>query len=475
MFRFLFPRARTIRVPLRNGDITLQRVSVIKRSKPVLSRLLTTFLTSYCVIKTAGYIFPREVEGSRNIIASEVERLKKEEQSQPIASQWGKHWENAHSKIPKNETSNTEQASESNLPEDIHLMLPIWVRRKSAGPWSVKHPDDKLFQKLQQDKKLLREVKIEVAKLVVDKKLKNDQYDIWLNQIRHNGQVGVALEMVPPLYPPVDYEIPCVWISPNEVSWGWRRLPDNVGGKMDRVFHPIIFAEAFYAGLREFAKASYIITKARISDRYNTLMDRSPSTKNKANTETLASNQPHKTLTADEKAHMRLPVTRLSEKEKKMWLPFLQGEYGEDASRQGYRDLVKSMTYQGAIETACAVFRTNWVRGQANVMQGHVRGACEIKGYLECFGEKGRLHVDVTAVYSVEINSIIGLPVVTQAYVIPDVEKWYEQEIPSGLSAALSSTASQIQHRPPLKRPSPSSSPEASAAESSTGEKDGEK
>jgi len=199
-----------------------------------------------------------------------------------------------------------------------------------------------------------------------------------------------------------------------------------MGSKMDHIFHPLSFAKAFYAGLKEFWTASYQITCARVADRLSAARDPSTGSGARKNEQGLYSPAKwwHK-LNEVEKAHLRLPVNRLSDKEKKAWLPFLRGDYGERPSTQRYRDVVKSMTYQGAIESGCTVFRAHWMHGYAKAMQVHTRDACRIEGSVVCVGDRGKLHVDVTAVYSPETNTIIGVPLITKSYLIPDTTRWH--------------------------------------------------
>lgn len=359
------------------------------------------------MVKTAGSLFPGE--GNSTSTQADVDKFEKAAQ--------------AHADGTLGAARPGHDAQENEL---VLLTLPVWVRRKLPPRYGADDPDWKAFQNLQQNQKLLEQVKLDVAKMV-GKQLKSPKHVSLLRDIGVVGSLSmrIRLELVTPIYPPFVYEVPCIFVAPGKYVFGWRPLPESVGSKMVHIFHPLVFAKAFYAGLKEFWMSSYQITRARVADRLRSA--RGPITGEEARKRDKAYS-PTKwwsKLTEVEKAHLRLPINRLSETEKKSWLPFLRGEYGEQPSTQGYRDIVKSMTYQGAIESACAVFRANWVHGQTSSLHLHMRDACLIEGSIECVGDRGKLHLDVTAVYSPETNSIIGPPLITKSYIIPDTARWH--------------------------------------------------
>lgn len=343
-------------------------------------------------------------------------------------------------------------------------MIPIWIRRTRPSRWSPDDPTWKSIQALYEDKKRLLEVTREITELT-KKSIVTGKYAASLRLLGGKEfRLHNRFQFVPPAFPPSAFEVPCVFIESGQVSYGWRRLPQSIGGKIERVFHPIVLTKAFYAGLKEFSWASYLITKARILDSVSSSTD-SPAAGNGA------SNPQKGVLTEEEKANRRLTLHRLSEEDKKKWLPFLRGDYGDHSSRQAYRDAVKSMTYQGAIESGCAVFRAVWVQAQGHTMQDYTRDGCQFVGSIVVVGERGALHLDVTAIYSPETSSIIGPPVIVRAYVIPDVRKWAEKE-PS-MDKMMLSRARQSTPKAPLKQSE--QPPVAPSTESSPEEKNGEK
>lgn len=397
-------------MPLQNGTVDLQRVAITRRSKssPVLYRVFTTIAVTYFVARTINYVYPDSAHGSKASaeVANDVSK------PEDRAKTWQAHWKGANNTVTRTQ------------PEVIHLMLPIWIRKQKPEPWKPDDPTWKSFQALDSDKKRLKEI-LETIKKPLMKAILIKYGRIMMELSPEQSGGGHRLtsheswRLAPPLYAPATYEIPCVFLEPHKTSYGWRQVPNSVGAKMDRVFHPIVLAKAFYYGVEEFAWASYLITKARLMDRYNALRA------NENNTDS-----PQGSLTEDEKALKRLTFGRVSEKNKDTWLPFLRGEYGDHEPRKAYRDLVKSMTYQGAIESACAVFRAHWIQGQEKSMQSHSRDSVILRGNIAFVGEKGTLFLHAVAVYSPETNSLIGPPTIKDAYLSPNMEKWVQQEAP---------------------------------------------
>ncbi|KIW83878.1 hypothetical protein Z517_03124 [Fonsecaea pedrosoi CBS 271.37] len=401
MLRYLFRSPRSVRVPLQNGPVDLQRVAITRRSKstPILYRFFTTIALTYCAAKTINHYFPNSAHGSR----PHVESVKKTHESEDHERLWQEYLEKAKAN------------GATTSPEAIHLMLPIWIRRAKPQPWEPDDPTWKSFQALQEDTKRLREITRAIQESLKQEVVK--KYGRVMVELGGTFAFHAGWRLAPPLYAPTAYEIPCIFLEPDKISYGWRQLPNSMGGKMDRVFHPIVLAKAFIHGFGEFAWASYLITRARLVDRLNSL---SASLKD--------STTRQQTLSEDEKAHKRLSFGKVSEEEKTVWLPFLRGDYGDHDSRRAYRDLVKSMTYQGAIESGCAVFRAYWIHGQEKVMQSYTRDSLLMVGEIAFVGDRGTLFVHAVAVYSPETDSLIGPPLLKHAYVVPDRAKWVEDK-----------------------------------------------
>lgn len=380
-----------------------------------MSRLVSSFIISYCVISTASYIFPRE-QSAKSAQPGPEARSRVEGLSKG-------------SRSPQNVPSKALPGSESQQ-DEISLPLVLYVRQRRGAPYLPGDPEWKSFTQLQEDEKLLHDIKLEVARQAEKEARRRAQLTRFL-QVIQPDQMLVNLELVVPLNRPPVYEVPYLVVKPGvEAALVWRRLPDSFGSKLDRMFHPIILSKAFYQGLKEFWVVSYRITKARAQDRLNPTGLSSAGTNNSSSQRNLnplhLARPRNKPRTEEEKADDKLPIRRLSEQEMKKALPFLRGEYGEQASIQGYRDAVRTMTYRGAIESACTVFRQHWALGQAKAAVTDVRDPCHIIGYVEIVGERGKLRLDVFAVYSPKAKSLVGPPMITKVYGIPNATKWYE-------------------------------------------------
>jgi hypothetical protein len=407
MLRSLFRGPRSVRLPIQNGPVDVQRVTLAQRSKssPILSRIFTTIAVTYFVARTINHYYPESAHGSK----STGDTVRPAPKSEERVKAWRDPWDKA---------TNTDPQHDSQV---IHLMLPIWIRKKKQEPWRHDDPIWRSFVALDGDKNRLKEITEAIKKPLLKAVLvKYGPTLIQLSAKQKNGQVKMTLReswnLAPPLYAPPTYEIPCIFVQSNKTTYGWRQVPNSMGAKVDRIFHPIALATAFFYGVREFAWASYLITKARLIDQIESL-----------STNAKVTRTAQKPLSEDEKVLKQLRVNRLSDKDKGIFLPFLRGEFGEHESRRAYRDFVKSMTYQGAIESACAEFRARWHRGLESSLKSFARGSSvAMVGNIAFVGEKGTLHLHATAVYSPETNSLVGQPIVNHAYVTPNMEKWVE-------------------------------------------------
>lgn len=357
---------------------------------------MTTFILSVCVVRTVDHVF------SDRDLKKGFERLRSKDW-------WASHWKQA-----QRQTSANGDATGTDDKDTIHLMLPIWVRRAKRAWYTEDDPQWKANQSFAKDKKRRNEVAHKIVALVGEQ-LQNDAYLPWVKYLQALN-VTMDMDLILPISPPAYYEVPCLFIpSSGDISYGWRRLPDSVGAKMDRIFHPVMLTKAFYAGCKEFARVTYVITKARVADRINASREEGDA----------KSTRLVKMLTEEEKANRSLAITKTSDETMKRVLPFLRGEFGEHDSRQPYRDAVRSMTYKGAIEMGCIVFRSRWIVGQSREMQKTSGSVILFKGLIRCVGDKGKLQLEVSAFYDVATNSLIGKPVIGAAHIVPHPDNWH--------------------------------------------------
>lgn len=327
-------------------------------------------------------------------------------------------------------------------------------------------PDWKEYQKLQQDEKLMTRIKVQVVGMILQTAL-IDYASSLLAVGANPHRIHANLDIIPPVHPPILYEISCLYFSPDRCTWGWHQLPDNVGSKVHHIFHPFVFSLAFYAGLKQFGQIFYKISRARVADFYDSVRDSTTRTGSKIE----KGAKQAKDTTEVEKVQSQLWINQISDKHKGQWLPFLRGEYSDHPSTQSYRDVVKSMTYQQAIEAGCMMFRAMVNQGRALTAGAHVRDAVRVEGSLIWIGTKGKLHLVISAVYSPESGAIVGKPVVLRAYTIPDTTKWHNKKNQSGVATKLPTKETGTQS--PLKQSK--ETPGGQQPESSSKEREEEK
>ncbi len=107
-------------------------------------------------------------------------------------------------------------------------------------------PDWREYQKLQQDEKLMTRIKVQVVGMIVQTALPEYASSLFAVGANQN-RIHMNLDIIPPVRPPTIYEISCLYFGPDRCTWGWHQLPDNIGSKVQHIFHPFVFREAFYA------------------------------------------------------------------------------------------------------------------------------------------------------------------------------------------------------------------------------------
>ncbi|KIW20350.1 hypothetical protein PV08_00925 [Exophiala spinifera] len=452
MLRYLFRRSRSIRVPLKNGIFDLQRVSVKKKSKPIVSRVLTTFLISYCVLNTIRYVIPqKDSQGKAGPVSERT----------AVPGGWlesvrGQGKIQDHSKATTGDSKLYQQ-------EAFRMWLP-WMRARAPPMYTADDPDWKEYQKLQQDEKLITSIKLQVVQMALETAL--PRYRMNMAAVGANPYVvRMDLDVVPPIYPPEIYEVSCLCFESNRVTMDWQRLSPGVGSKVYHVFHPIQAGNAFYYGLRQFVTVSYAITRARLIDFYNSIQKSANSGENDGGEH----NEATGTLSESDKLESKLWINGLSDKDKAPFLPYLRGEYSEQLSVRAYRDMVKSITYQQAIESGVVVFRAKMNALRALSGQLHVRDGVTVEGSLVWVGTRGRFRLNVRAIYSPERGSIVGNVFLERAYIVPDTSKWHSKKRGQQDGVIVQPAVEADSTQTPVK---PSKEQESPQSESSTEEKD---
>lgn len=376
--------------------------------RPIVSRVLTTFLISYCVLNTLQYVLPQKESQEKAGSVSE----NTDAPGGWLDSVRGRSKVQEHSK-------STTPNSKPHQQEGFRVWLP-WMRARAPPMYTPDDPDWKEYQKLQQDEKLITSIKLQVVQMALEAAL--PRYRLNMAAVGASPfVVRMDLDVVPPIYPPEIYEVSCLCFESNKLSMDWQELSPGVGSKVHHVFHPIQAGNAFYYGLRQFVTVSYAITRARLIDLYKSVQKPGTGGENDGGEYT----QGTSALSESDKLETKLWINGLSDKDKAPFLPYLRGEYSEQLSVRAYRDMVKSITYQQAIESGVVVFRAKMNALRALSGQLHVRDGVTIEGSLVWVGTRGRFRLNVRAIYSPERGSIVGNVFLERAYIVPDTSKWH--------------------------------------------------
>ncbi len=149
------------------------------------------------------------------------------------------------------------------------------------------------------------------------------------------------------------------------------------------------------------------------------------------------SSTPQKTFKEDEKALKGLAFGSIPEKNKDAILPFLRGDYGEHESRRAYREVVKSMDHTRVPSSrGVPFFKPVGSRGSRSQCSRNTRDGVILRGDITFVGDRGALIIHAAAVYSPTTNSLVGQPIIKDAYLAPNMEKWVEKQTPNGVVKA---------------------------------------
>ncbi|RMD39413.1 hypothetical protein DV735_g5711, partial [Chaetothyriales sp. CBS 134920] len=257
MLPSLFPRARTVRVPVDNEQVTIRQVQVTSRVRPIVGRFIFTVLITYCVASTLSALTSDDSKKRPGDQAGgQIEGAHK-----PSGSPRSDHWKRQHDALSRTRPAATEP-DESPI---MHLTLPVWFRERRARIQTPQDREWKDFKELIEDEKQVIEVQKKAAHVVLQLCHNRSDLKPWLRWIEYTGRTGVTFDIAPHIFSPPVYEVPCVIIKPNQVELGWRALSPAAGARIERIFHPVVFASALYAGMSAFASKSLAITASRVN------------------------------------------------------------------------------------------------------------------------------------------------------------------------------------------------------------------
>ena len=438
MLRSLIRGPRTVKVPVENGAVGIQKVEVKQKAKyvlckgadevdanhcsPLIVRILFRVALTYCVVETIFWLRSDDFKQRVGLF----KQRQKESKHQPSRRAQAVNGQ-AKNTTPQPSRSNAAESQTEGKAHILQLTIPVWFRERKREMLKESTPQWIAFRELQQDKKRMTDVKMKVSKIVAAQ-LRRAEHSGNLEYIQFNNNIGANFEFIPPIWSPQTYEVPTVWIGTDyKVNGGWRPLSAAASARTERMFHPIIFAQAFYAGIEAFSRTSFKITKGKVLDIYYgpEPMRIRVSMVGKGSQKTVTDVVLEKELSHEQKVLTELPMNQVPEKQAKLSLPFLRGDSETDSVvKKHYRGMIASTTYQDAIEHASAVFKQTWLDKQVAAVQETTAGACAVKGVIDCMGARGKYRLEVEAFYLPEQDDFVGKPRITTYYIIPDFSKW---------------------------------------------------
>lgn len=292
-------------------------------------------------------------------------------------------------------------------PVDVHALwipIPVWTIKTKSGEYKATDPEWKEFVKLEGDPKRVKALKAATAKAVataVLDQLPSTALKAWGFDEKVKFDTG-HIDFVFPFGPPPIYERPGLMITSTGLRLANQKLPDDTGRRYYRIFHPAIFAQAFWAGGKAFCQFYYAravakATKLLAGDSQNRLLT------------TLAKS--FKGYTAAQQAQLKDAFT--------VSRPSTLIDPTDSAAL--LKLLLPSPDPQSALAVATKAYKRKQTTLQVAKLKECPRGGCFLTGYVDVIGSKATVRVTMKAVYIPSQDIFLGTPTVGEAIVMPKV------------------------------------------------------
>lgn len=417
MLRSLFRRQRTVRVPLEETPAghQVREVKIYRRAISKPSNLVTTFFVAYFVFRLLDS-YVGEDEKTRAKRTGSLEQWKKNQDLGPSIQQnthRSDHWKKAHEAIqkssPKTAAKSSLDASTElgNQPSDVisTITIPVWFRAKKGTLYQPGDEEFREYVRIQSDEKKMIDLKRQVARMATER-LANPAHQMNLKHIGFQGEVHIALELVPQLFPPPVYEVPAIVLFKDGISYGWKELRPEIGSRLESVMRPSVAYAASKASVKAFFLASWAIAKAKIFGGH------------------VAFGQSHPQGTVMTKKELEqdndIPSASQWPTDAKAMQELVRAVHSSQNTRAVHSELLKTIPFSVAIQFAAATFRRRQLIGQAHMQQHRARGVIQVRGSLMCMGETGKYKTTVIAFYLPSEDKFLGPLVIGNAYIIKD-------------------------------------------------------
>jgi hypothetical protein len=284
----------------------------------------------------------------------------------------------------------------------IWIPIPIWTTLKKAPEYKPTDPEWKEFLKLEQDRDRVKKLKGEVARTIATGVLDGLPPPVeraW----GFDGKVSYdsgQIDFVFPFSPPNIYERPGLLITASGIKWTSQELPDERGRRFYRIFHPTVFAQAFWAGGKAFYKYHYTYVKKWISE---TLSEK-PKTP-----QTKTVSRRFKGFSAAEQAQLKKAFT----------ISTSSILIDPQDSAELLKVLLPPPAPKSAIEAAVNAYKRKHTHMQVAKWKECPRGGCYLTGHVDIRGTKATIRVSVKAIYIPSQDTFLGSPTIGEAIVMP--------------------------------------------------------
>jgi hypothetical protein len=441
MFRFPRWTSGSLRIPTHNGTITVKRARIktvprygandFNLFPADIYRFRTTIFFTGPLLILAGIqasklLVPKDVRDHLETLEKDWDDFKKKRAE--LDKDLGRNIQNS-------ELSNIAKGGNSKPPvfAPIWIPIPIWTTLKKAPEYKPTDLEWKEFLKLEQDpdrvKKLKREIARTVATGILDG-LPPPVERAWGFDEKVSYDSG-QIDFVFPFSPPNIYERPGLLITASGIKWTSQELPDDRGRRFHRIFHPTVFAQAFWAGGKAFYGYQYNSVSKWISERLD-VQPKKPQTKTVS--------QGFKSFSAAEQALLKKAFTISS--------PSTLVD-PQDPSEL-LKVLIPPPVPKSAMEAAVNAYKRKQTHLQVAKWKECPRGGCYLTGHVDVRGTKATIRVSVKAIYIPSQDTFLGSPIIGEAIVMPKLSmmtadklkleklKTENRELRSGKEGALS-------------------------------------
>ena len=284
----------------------------------------------------------------------------------------------------------------------IWIPIPIWTTLKKAPEYKTSDPEWKEFLKLELDRDRMKKLKRETARTIamgVLDSLPSGIKRAWGFDVKVSYDSG-QIDFVFPFSPPHIYERPGLIITAGGIKWTSQQLPDERGRRFYRIFHPTVFARAFWAG----GRAIYIYHYRNLQNRLSERFGGEPKT-----TQTKIVSKGSRGFSAAERAQLK----------KNLSISTSSTLIDSPDSAELLKVLVPSPAPKSAMEAAVKAYKRTHTELQVAKFKECPRGGCYLTGHVDIRGTKATIRVSVRAIYIPSQDTFLGSPSIIEAIVMP--------------------------------------------------------